>query len=146
MAITGSCRCGAVRYTLDVAAMPGTYACHCTICQRSTGSSFAHQMPVAENVLMVEGVLTEVPMPTLQGGTSIQRYCAKCLTRIYNTNSGRPGLAIVRAGTIDGSETLSPRLHIFTSTKQPWIALPGEVPAWPEAAPIEAWQAWFSGN
>lgn len=142
--VAGGCRCGAVRYTIAAEAMPGTYSCHCTICQRSTGSSFAHQMPVAEALLTVTGELTPVPMPTLQGGTSIQRYCATCLTRIYNTNTGRPGLAIVRAGTVDGSEALTPRLHIFVSTKQPWIALPEGAPAYPENAPLEIWQSLFA--
>ncbi|WBY08470.1 GFA family protein [Sphingomonas sp. 7/4-4] len=124
-------------------AVPGTYACHCTICQRMTGASFAHQMPVAEEVLTVTGELTPVPMATLSGGLSVQRYCAKCLTRIYNTNSARPGVAIVRAGTVDGSEGLSPRLHIHTSTKQPWITLPEGVPAYPEGAPLEVWRTLF---
>ena len=142
--IAGGCRCGAVRYTLAVDAMPGSYACHCTICQRATGSSFAHQMPVTESALAVEGELTDVVLPTLSGGLSVQRYCAKCLTRIYNTNSGRPGLAIVRAGTVDGSEGLSPRLHIFISTKQPWIVLPEGAPAYPESAPIEVWRSWLA--
>jgi hypothetical protein len=141
--VAGGCRCGAVRYALAVDAVPGTYACHCTICQRMTGASFAHQMPVAEEVLTVTGELTPVPMPTLTGGLSVQRYCAKCLTRIYNTNSARPGLAIVRAGTVDGSERLSPRLHIHTSTKQPWITLPEGVPAYPESAPLEVWRTLF---
>ena len=141
--IAGGCRCGAVRYALAVDAMPGTYACHCTICQRSTGASFAHQMPVAEEVLTVTGELTPVPMATLSGGLSVQRYCAKCLTRIYNTNSARPGVAIVRAGTIDGSERLSPRLHIYVSTKQPWITLPEGVPAFSGNAPIEEWARLF---
>lgn len=141
--IAGGCRCGAVRYALAVDAVPGTYACHCTICQRSTGASFAHQMPVPEHALTVTGDLTPVPMPTLSGGLSVQRYCAKCLTRIYNTNSAWPGMAIVRAGTVDGSETLSPRLHIYTSTKQPWITLPEGVPAYPESAPLEIWRTLF---
>lgn len=142
--ITGGCRCGAVRYALAVDAMPGTYACHCTICQRSTGSSFAHQMPAMEAAFSVEGELVEAPMPTLSGGVSTHRYCARCLTRIYNTNTARPGIAIVRAGTVDGSETLAPRLHIYTSTKQPWITLPEGVPAYPEAPPLEAWRDWFT--
>jgi len=135
--IAGGCRCGAVRYTLAVDAMPGTYACHCTICRRSTGASFAHQMPVREEVLAVTGALTAAEMPTLSGGLSTHRHCAKCLTRIYNINTAWPGVAIVRAGTIDGSETLSPRFHIYISTKQPWIALPDDVPAFAEAAPRE---------
>lgn len=141
--IAGGCRCGAVRYTLAVDAMPGTYACHCTICQRSTGSSFAHQMPVAEEMLSIEGELVEAAMPTLTGSHSVHRYCANCRTRLYNTNTARPGIAIVRAGTVDGSEGLSPRLHIYTSTKQPWIALPENVTAYPENAPIEVWRSLF---
>ena len=141
--IAGGCRCGAVRYTLAVDAMPGTYACHCTICQRSTGSSFAHQMPVAEAALAIEGALIEAEMPTLSGSHSVHRYCAKCLTRLYNTNTARPGIAIVRAGTVDGSEGLTPRLHIFTSTKQPWIALPEGAPAYPKNAPVEVWRSLF---
>ena len=136
--IAGRCRCGAVSYEIALDALPPVHACHCTICQRSTGSSFAHQMPVAEAALAVTGELTEVPMPTLQGGVSTHRYCARCLTRIYNTNTGRPGLAIVRAGTIDGSEGLSPRFHIYVSTMQPWIVLPEGVPAYPESPPLEA--------
>lgn len=141
--IAGGCRCGAVRYRVAVDAMPGTYACHCTICQRSTGSSFAHQMPVAEEMLSIEGELVEAAMPTLTGSHSVHRYCAKCLTRLFNTNTARPGIAIVRAGTVDGSEALTPRLHIYVSTKQPWIVLQGEVPAYSENAPVEVWRSLF---
>lgn len=141
MAVAGGCRCGAARYRLAVDAMPPTYACHCTVCQRTTGASFAHQMMVREDALSVEGELVEVAHLTRSGSRSIQRYCAACLTRIYNTNEARPGLAIVRAGTVDGSEHLSPRMHIFTSTRQPWIALPTDVPAYDDMPPMEAWLA-----
>jgi hypothetical protein len=139
---TGGCRCGAVRYTLSVGTgaaekLPGTYACHCTICQRASGSSFAHQMPVFEAGLSVEGEVLERAHVTPSGARSIVRYCPECLTRLYNTNDSRPGLAILRAGTLDGSEHLSPRFHIFVSTKQPWIALPEGIPAFEEAAPVE---------
>lgn len=133
----GGCRCGAVRYTLAAETLPKTYACHCTICQRVSGASFAHQMPVYEAMLSVEGEVVERAHHGPSGARSIVRYCAACLTRLYNTNEARPGLAILRAGTLDGSENLSPRFHIFTSTKQPWIALPEGVPVYEEGAPVE---------
>ncbi|MEZ0242885.1 MAG: GFA family protein [Sphingomonas sp.] len=142
--IAGGCRCGAVRYSLAVEAMPGTYACHCTRCQRSTGSSFAHQMPVREDALAVTGEVITAPMPSLTDAVSLHRYCGTCYTRLYNTNSARPGLAIVRAGTVDGSERLSPKMHIYISTKQPWVALPGGVPAYEENAPTDAWLKLFA--
>ena len=144
MAVTGGCRCGEVRYRLDVAAMPATYACRCTICQSATGSSFAHQMPVCEAALAVMGECVEVALHTLQGSITTHRHCSRCLTRIYNTNATRPGVAVVRAGTIDGSETLAPCLHIYTGTRQPWIALPEGVSAFPENAPAEEWSRLFA--
>ena len=143
--IAGGCRCGAVRYTIDLTAMAGTYACHCTICQRVTGSSFAHQMPVREEALAVSGELALVSIPTRGGGLSVQRFCAACLSRVYNTNSAWPGVAIVRSGTVDGSETLSPSFHIYTSTKQPWIVLPEGAEAYEDAAPTDAYQALLAG-
>lgn len=141
MTIEGGCRCGAVRYTIAGDAMPATYLCHCTICQRATGSSFAHQMPIPEASLTVVGdtVRSEVTNPS--GAVATNHYCPRCYSRLYNVNSSRPGLAIVRAGTIDGSEHLSPRLHIYTSTKQPWIVLPDDVPAFVEAPPPEEFVA-----
>lgn len=142
--LAGGCRCGAVRYTLTVAGVPATYACHCTICQRSTGSSFAHQMPVREDAMTVTGELKLVPMPTLTGGVSVQRYCANCLTRLFNTNAAWPGVAIVRAGTVDGSETLTPAFHIYISTKQPWITLPEGSRAFEEGPPPEEWRRLLS--
>ncbi|MDF7776526.1 GFA family protein [Sphingomonas sp. AOB5] len=142
--LTGGCRCGAVRYTLSVEGVPRTYACHCTRCQRSTGASFAHQMPVREDALTVTGEVLTAPMPASPDIVSLHRYCSICFTRLYNTNSARPGMAIVRAGTLDGSETLTPRLHIYTSTKQPWIALPDDVPAYDENAPMDVWVKLFA--
>ena len=37
---------------------------------------------------------------------------------------GATGLVVVRAGTLDESEQLAPELHLWTSRKQPWVALP----------------------
>jgi hypothetical protein len=54
-------------------------------------------------------------------------------------------MAIVRAGTIDGSERLSPALHIFTSTKQPWLVLPEGVPAFEDVGTPEELMAILAG-
>jgi hypothetical protein len=35
----------------------------------------------------------------------------------------------VRVGTLDDADRLPPGVHIFTSSKQPWVQLPGGVPA-----------------
>jgi hypothetical protein len=41
-------------------------------------------------------------------------------------------LKFVRVGTLDDPDVLPPDIHIFTSSKQPWVVLPDGVPAVPE--------------
>jgi hypothetical protein len=144
VSVAGGCRCGAVRYRIVLEGSPRTYACYCTRCQRASGSAFSIQLPVRTDALSLEGELVTSQLVGNGGAVSTHRHCARCLTRLYNTNEARPGLAIVRAGTIDGSEELTPELHIYTSTKQPWIALPEDVPAYADKAPPEAWARLFT--
>lgn len=134
MTITGGCRCGACRYELALDALPPVYACHCHICQRASGSAFSLQALVPESSLAVDGPLIVHEMTT-EDRTSIQRFCGTCHSRIYNTNTRSPGIAVVRAGTLDRSEELVCRAHIFTNYKQRWVELPSEIPQWPEMAP-----------
>jgi hypothetical protein len=130
--IEGGCRCGAVRYTLATETLPPAYACHCHLCQRWSGSAFSLQLLIGEGQLELTGP-TETVEFTTEDRISTQRVCGSCHTRIYNTNTRRPGLAVLRAGTLDRSEELECAAHIFTDYRQRWFVLPEGVPAWPEA-------------
>ena len=133
--IEGGCRCGAVRYKLALDALPPTYACHCLDCQTWSGSAFSQQTFVPEAALAVTGAVVVYEFTTPSGNTSTQRMCAVCHARIYNTNSARPSVAVVRAGTLDRSSGLRVVAHIWVKRKQPWLTLEDGVPTWPEAAP-----------
>jgi len=137
MTIAGGCRCGAVRYMLALDGLPATYACHCTDCQTWSGSAFSQQAVVAEEAIAASGPITIFELTPPSGRVSRQRMCGVCHTRIFNTNSARPGLAVVRAGTLDRSNELMVTAHIWVRSKQPWLALPEGTPAWPEAPPPE---------
>jgi hypothetical protein len=143
MSITGQCRCGACRYEIAIEALPPVYACHCHICQRVSGSAFSVQALVAEDKLKVTGPIIEREITT-DDRVSTQRFCGECLARVYNTNSRRPGIAVVRAGTLDRSEELECRAHIYTAYKQAWVVLPDDVPQWPEMAPMAEFVAVLS--
>lgn len=134
MTITGKCRCGACSYEIAIDSLPRAYACHCHVCQRWTGSAFSVQALVAEERLAVTGpvVLQEA---SKEDRTSIQRFCGTCHSRIYNTNTLWPEIAVVRAGTLDRSEELDCVAHIFTAYRQAWVAIPAGVPSWEEAPP-----------
>ncbi len=128
--IEGTCRCGAVRYRLATGTMPPVYCCHCRVCQTWSGSAFTEQAVIAEAQIEVTAGAVEIyESVTASGATSTQRLCGLCHTRLWNTNSARPGLAVVRAGTLDASETLVPRAHIWVKRKQPWIAIAPGTPS-----------------
>ncbi|MBC9032063.1 GFA family protein [Sphingomonas sp. JC676] len=135
--IAGGCRCGAVRYTLAVDALPPVYCCHCLDCQTWSGSAFAEQAVIAVDAIAVEGQPVEYAFTNPSGSTSRQFICGICHSRVYNTNSARPGLAVVRAGTLDESDRLVPRAHIWVKRKQAWIAIPDDVPQFAESAPVD---------
>lgn len=136
MAIEGGCRCGESRYRLNVEAMPPVYCCHCLTCQTWSGSAFTQQALIGAGQIEVIVGNPEVYINiTASGAESVQRLCGTCHTRLWNTNSARPGVAVVRAGTLDASAGLSPRAHIWTKRKQPWLVIDDGVPSWPENAP-----------
>jgi hypothetical protein len=134
--IEGGCRCGRVRYRVAMSELPKAYACHCLDCQTWSGSAFSVQFILPEDQLEVTGepALYERTSPD-SGRTSRQRACPVCFTRVFNTNSARPGLAVVRAGTLDRSDELTLAAHIWTRRKMGGIDIPDDVPTWPEGAP-----------
>ena len=133
--LLGGCRCGAVRYVLALDRLPRTYACHCLDCQTWSGSAFSQQTFVPQSALTVTGPLVVYEFATPSGKISTQRMCGTCHTRIFNSNSARPGVVIVRAGTLDRSDELDAVAHIWVKRMQPWLHLADDVPSWPEGAP-----------
>jgi hypothetical protein len=134
--IEGGCRCGRVRYQVRLETLPRVYACHCLDCQTWSGSAFSVQFILPEDQLEVSGDAALFELTSPDGTrTSRQRACPTCFTRVYNSNTRRPGLVVVRAGTLDRSDELSIVAHIWTQRKLAGIAIPDGVPSWPEGAP-----------
>jgi hypothetical protein len=129
--ITGGCRCGAVRYTLALDGLPRTYACHCHLCQRWSGSAFSPQVLVPETAVTMSGPSVMFEIRT-GDRVSTQHACSVCHARLYNINTRRPGLPVVRAGTLDRSEELNCVAHIFTAYRQRWFDIPDDVANWPQ--------------
>jgi hypothetical protein len=142
MAIEGGCRCGRVRYRAALPALPRVYACHCLDCQTWSGSAFSLQFILPEDQLQVSGEPALFELTSPDGSrTSRQRACPVCFTRVYNTNTRRPGLAVVRAGTLDDSNQLQIVAHIWAKRKLDGVEISEGVPAWPEGAPPEDFAA-----
>ncbi|MET0239455.1 MAG: GFA family protein [Sphingobium sp.] len=121
MSLTGGCRCGEVRYAIELEGLPTSYACHCRDCQTWSGSAFALHSLLPENLLTLSGDPVDFQLRADETMASIHIGCPVCMTRIANRNAAVPGMIIVRAGTLDRSDEIVPAAHIWTRRKQPWV-------------------------
>jgi hypothetical protein len=134
--IEGGCRCSRFRYQARVHQLPPVYACHCRDCQTWSGSAFSLQIILLEGCLTVSGQTSIFELASADGARiSSHHACPVCFTRIFNTNTGRPGMAVVRAGTLDRSDELSIVAHIWTRRKLSGISIPAGIPVWLQSAP-----------
>ena len=129
----GGCACRAVRYRLLSAPLI-VHACHCTECRRLTGSAFAvNALIETERLETLAGEPRAVPVIGTSGKPQAIFRCPDCATALWSHYPGAgPKLAFVRVGTLDRPARLPPDIHIFTSTKLPWLALPEGARAVPE--------------
>ena len=126
----GGCTCRTVRYRMTSRPL-FVNCCHCTWCQRETGSAFAiNAMIEADRVEVLAGEPVAVMTPSNSGkGQKITR-CPRCHVALWSNYSGAgDAVRFVRVGTLLEPGRVPPDIHIFTSTKQPWVVLPPGTPA-----------------
>jgi hypothetical protein len=129
----GGCTCRQVRYRMTSRPL-FVHCCHCRWCQRETGAAFAlNAMIEADRVQLLQGEVGIVMTPSASGkGQKISR-CPTCRVAVWsNYGGGGDAVRFVRVGTLDEPDRLPPDIHIYTSSKQPWVILPAGTPAVPE--------------
>ena len=138
----GGCLCGAVRYELHGEPMI-VHACHCTRCQRRTGSAFAVNIwTESDNVVLRSGRPEKRSAPGVEAGKpSDTWFCPDCGTALWSRFGTAPANSrFVRAGTLDDPSAYTPDVHIHTSSRQPWVVIPEGAAAFDEFYSIkEIW-------
>lgn len=145
MTMTGGCACGAISYEMRKTPL-FVHCCHCTWCQRESGSAFAlNALIEARNIVVTKGTVEPVPTPSDSGKGQVFYRCPTCKIALWSVYSGAGDkFNFLRVGTLDDAAAVSPDIHIYISTKLPWVVLPDDVPSseayyrrsqmWPEAS------------
>jgi hypothetical protein len=110
------------------------HCCHCLWCQRETGSSFAlNAMIEADRVVVLAGAPDLVVTRSNSGKGQVIARCPTCRVAVWSNYAGSgPVTRFVRVGTLDDPGSLPPDVHIFTSSKQPWVVLPEGARVFPD--------------
>lgn len=127
--LTGHCTCKTITYTLSAAPMV-THCCHCTWCQRETGTAFVLNAIIECYNFSVTSptkpVLVSAPAPS--GVDQLFARCPTCSIAVYSHYGGQKQYMFLKVGTLaDGHrQKVKPDVHIYTSTKMEWVDLEKE--------------------
>ncbi|MGH8294940.1 MAG: GFA family protein [Steroidobacteraceae bacterium] len=124
--IEGGCLCGNVRYQVDTEpAFIGV--CHCTDCQRFTGSAFATVVGVKAPSLKLTGTLKTFTKPGDSGKPIRRLFCPECGSGIVDEADAMPGIAMLHVGSLDDRSWVKPQSQIYCDSAQTWVSLGGEL-------------------
>ncbi|KAH7402545.1 Mss4-like protein, partial [Pyrenochaeta sp. MPI-SDFR-AT-0127] len=125
----GHCTCKTITFSIQAPPLI-THCCHCTSCQRESGSAFAINCVVETYNFTITSPASPViiGVPSLSSPTGdkhLVAHCAKCFTALYAHYSANKSLMFVKVGALDDDSRtrMRPDVHIFTSTKVEWVDL-----------------------
>ena len=118
---TGGCLCGAVRF--QITADPGpSRICWCRDCQRIASNGTANVIFPSESI-HVAGATGRYEKAADSGNTVTRRFCPACGTQLFSDSTGRPGLTVVRLGTLDDPSSIRPTANIWSGSAPSWACL-----------------------
>lgn len=132
----GGCACGYVRFRMESRPLI-VHCCHCSWCQRQNGSAFAvNALIEADRVSLLQGDVVEVEVPSPSGANQKISRCPNCQVAVWSNYLVLFGgignlVRFIRVGSLDDPSKLPPDVHIYTSSKLPWVVLP------PDALAVE---------
>jgi hypothetical protein len=132
--LTGGCLCGGVRYELTEPPLSAGY-CHCTRCQRRTGTAASAQARIAPGSLRItagEHLIKAYAPP--EGFEKL--FCRECGGALWSRHPKDPNLIGIRLGTFDEDPGIRPTYRQYVDYAAKWEPIPkDDLDHFPEARP-----------
>jgi hypothetical protein len=124
----GGCLCGAVRYRV-VGSPLSVAICHCTNCQRNTGSAFSVNVIFPKEALTMEGSPAIYEDKGDTGNVVRRVFCGKCGTPLESQSVfSAPEYAVLKSGSFDDPTMFVPDSEVYCVTAMPWWLQGGKRP------------------
>ncbi len=120
----GGCLCGAVRYRVVGDPMIAG-VCHCTLCQRRTGSAFGISTYFDEAAVQLSGGRKTYELRSDESNRWMKgEFCPTCGTVVTATAEVLPGARWIAGGTFDDPNWIKPTRHAWTRSALHWMVFP----------------------
>jgi hypothetical protein len=135
--LTGGCLCGGVRFEIAEPLVSAVY-CHCTRCQRRTGTAAAASALIAPGSLRITQGEELVRAYEPDAGF-VKDFCSRCGAALWARNPANADQLGVRLGAIDGDPGIRPTARQFVAYAAAWEPIPDDgLPRYPERRPPDA--------
>lgn len=136
--IQGGCLCGGVRFELTEPPRRAGY-CHCTRCQRRTGTAASAQARVAGDAFRVLHGQDLLKCWRHPDGGFEKCFCAQCGSQLFSRNPEDPRQMSVRMSAFDQDPGVRPSFRQFVAYAASWEPIPDDgLERHPEARPRSA--------
>jgi hypothetical protein len=135
--LTGGCLCGAVRFEISEPPISASY-CHCTRCQRRTGTAASAQARIVPGSLRVVSGEELVRAFEPEDGFP-KEFCSACGSALWSRNPDNPDALSVRMGAFDEDPGVRPSYRQYVAYAAQWEPIPDDgLPRFPERRPPDA--------
>lgn len=133
--LSGGCLCAAVRYEVTQA-LQTIIACHCTHCQKASGSGASHNAVVPATAFRLVSGQTKCYTDTAESGNRLYRhFCGDCGSPIFSQREQTPNFMVLKVGSLDDSNAMKLAMNIWTRSARPWMHIDSELTNYPENRP-----------
>ena len=122
--LTGGCGCGAVRFEIGGELGQALY-CHCTRCQRRSGTAASASVRVAPGSVAVTAGAEHVRAWAPPDGRE-KAFCQACGSALFVRSPGSQEIVAVRLGAIDGDPVVRPSARQFVAYAARWEPIPDD--------------------
>ena len=133
--ITGHCLCGRVQFEIDGRLENAGY-CHCTRCQRRTGTAASAQARIPRGGLRI---LTGEDLITAyrpEDGGFHKLFCTGCGSALFSRSPDDPDVMSVRLGVLNRDPAVEMEWRQYVAYAAPWEPIPDDgVPRYDESRP-----------
>jgi hypothetical protein len=132
--LTGGCLCGGVRFEVAEPLLFASY-CHCTRCQRRTGTAASPQARIAPGSLRIVAG-DELVRSYLPPSGFAKAFCSTCGSSLWSQSPDDPEVISVRLGAFDTDPGIRPSHRQFVDYAAPWEPIPDDgLTRYPEGRP-----------
>jgi len=120
--LQGGCLCGAVRYEITAPFLSAGY-CHCTRCQRRTGTGSSANGRVPQGGFALLQGEQQLKAYTPPAGGARKLFCTECGSAVFSGEPRSDEQVAVRLGTLDADPGIRPEYRMFVDFAASWEPL-----------------------